>query len=185
LLADEPSDATPGAPRLPVPLRPMTTSDLLDGGFAILKNRPGVVFGTCALVIIPIHVVQALLTRNVVNASNPSPLFNEPTTPRARGATASDTDLLAGYAGALLATLGIYLVGAVVARLVSAWYAGGDLSTGETLRAVLRATPSILVAWLLISLVNAVGWMGACIGWFFINPLFLVAGPPVMLARVG
>src|SRR4051794_27293731 len=75
-----------GRVRLPVRLRPMTTSDLLDGGFAILKTRPGAVFGVSAAIIIPFHALQAFLARNVVNDSGNTfgSLLNDTSTTRSR-----------------------------------------------------------------------------------------------------
>lgn len=182
---DEPP-ARVGAPRLPVPLRPMTTSDLLDGGFAILKNRPAAVFGACALVIVPLRVAEAFLQRNALSNSTLNVLFNDTSTSSSpRSSTASGGDVLAVYAGLILGTLAVYFAGAVIARMVSAWYAGGELSAGETLKAVFQASPVIVAVWFVLLIPNAAGYAAGCIGWFFVNPLFIVAVPVVMIEGLG
>lgn len=184
-VSDEPPVAT-RARRLPVPLRPMTTSDLLDGGFAILKNRPAAVFGACALVIVPLRVVEAVLQRNALSNSSLNIFFSDTSaTSSSRSAVASGGDVLAVYAGLLIGTLAVYFAGAIIARMVSAWYAGGDLSASETLKRVFKASPIIVAVWFLLLIPNAIGYAGACVGWFFVNPLFIVAVPVVMIEGVG
>ena len=54
----EPPTASPTGrssrrPRLPIPLRPMTHIDKLDGGFAIVKANPRVVLALSAAIVLP------------------------------------------------------------------------------------------------------------------------------------
>lgn len=169
-----------GPVRLPVPLGPMTASDLLDGGFAILKARPAAVFGVSAMIVVPFFALRAYLSRQIVSNASFTSIFNDPTTPRY-----SNGDVFLGYVGIGLGTLTVLLIGCVISRMVSAWYAGGDVTAGEALLAVAKKLPTILTVWLAMLVVNIVGLMVLCVGWFFVNPLFLVVAPVIMIEDKG
>lgn len=171
-------------PRLPVALRPMTVSDLLDGGFAILKARPGSVFGAAALIVVPLYAVQVLLSRGVVDSSNINALFTADPTSRSSGA-ANGGEVVSSYLGQGIATMAVLLVGCVLARMVSAWYAGGEITMGEAFKSVLKALPTILVAWFFMLILNVISLLVLCIGWFFLNPLFMVVAPVIMIEGLG
>jgi len=170
--------------RLPVPLGPMTTSDLLDGGFSILKCRPGAVFGASAVIIIPLHMLQSFLSRNLVDTNSLTQLLDPPSATRS-GTRVSAVDVLGAYAGQILATLAVFLVGCALARMVSAWYAGGDVTAVEALKATLKALPVVMAVWVMLLIPNGLALAAGCIGWFFLNPLFMVAAPVIVIEGLG
>ena len=51
--------AAEGLPRL----APMTVSDILDGGFAILKRAPATIIGLTAVFVVPVQALGAWLNR--------------------------------------------------------------------------------------------------------------------------
>src|SRR4051794_1952372 len=75
-IAEGPGGPSRTPPRLPVPLRPMTLTDLLDGAFAVIKARPRTVFGIAAAILIPAHVVAAFLQRRATATFSVTNTFN-------------------------------------------------------------------------------------------------------------
>ena len=51
---------------LPVPLRPMTMGDLLDGGFNVLRAEARTVLALAAVFIVPVQMLVAFLNRNAL-----------------------------------------------------------------------------------------------------------------------
>lgn len=166
---------TVGPPILPVPLKPMTISDILDGAWGVIKARPKAVLAITAVIILPVQVLSAYLHRNV--PSNLDVLFaaNNPDVFSAGSTTGLDTVLLT-YLAEALTLLSYYFLGFALARLVSAWYAGGDLSVRQTLLATLKRAPFIIATFLMLLIPIAVS-RATCVGALFIIPLFMLAMP--------
>lgn len=143
--AVEDASAEPaGPPRLPVPLRPMTVSDVLDGAFAIIKARPGTVVLVAAAIAVPAQLLGAFLARGQTSIVDLLTVIGDPTV--AGTGPASGLGILGVYAGAILEALSFFFLGGALGRLVSAWYAGGDLTAGAALKASFRRTPAFLAA---------------------------------------
>lgn len=177
-----PAAPTTGGPRLPVPLRPMTASDVLDGAFAIVKLRPRTVIGFTAALVIPIQLLAAWATRGQLGD-----VFEVSTDPASSQLLASDaglsswTDVLLIYVG----VLPLPFVGAFLARLVSSWYGGGDPPTRELARAVLHSAPTLLAVFVVVHLVETVAVLLAVIPFVFVAPLFMCTAPVVGAEGVG
>ena len=165
----------PDLPPLPVPMRPMTIPDVLDGGFAILKLRPRDVLIMAAAFIVPINVVSALLLRDVLD----------------RGAFSTSTDVSPfSGAGAGLATYAINaaslcLLAGALAHLVGRWYAGELVTAGASIVVALRRSPALLVAVVLVHLMEAVGAIGLLVGAYVAMALLHVVAPVVVAEGVG
>jgi flagellar biosynthesis protein FlhB len=169
--------------RLPVALRPMTMSDLLDGAFAIIKSRPAAVFGVSAAIVIPFQILQAWLSRGLVSSNSLTTIFNQPTS--SNGVRQQNVDALNAYIGLTLGTLAVFLVGCALAKLVSTWYAGGDATAGDALRATVRILPAALAAWALLLIPLAMSLAAVCVGWFFVDPFVIAVAPILMIEKVG
>jgi hypothetical protein len=157
-------------------------SDLLDGAFAIIKTRPGAVFGVSAAIIIPFHLLQAWLSRNLVSGSSLNVLFSQPSS--RTSASQQNVDVLSAYIGIAIGTLAVFFVGCALAKLVSSWYAGGDVTAGEALRATWSVTPAVLAVWAIMLIPLALSYL-VCVGWFFIDPLVIVVAPILVVERIG
>jgi len=171
--------APTGPPQLPVPLKPMTISDILDGAWAIIKSRPKTVLALTAVIILPVQLLAAYLQRDVPSTVDVLNAFNSSAGSFSSSGAANPrtSTLLASYAAQGLVALSYYFLGFALARLVSAWYAGGDL----TLRQVLVATgrkAHFIVATFLLLLIPTVASVAMCyVGAFFVIPLLLLTMP--------
>jgi hypothetical protein len=162
----------------------MTMSDLLDGAFAIIKTRPGAVFAVSAAIVIPIHLIQAWLGRNLVANASFNAVFGEPGNRPRTSASQQNTDVLVAYLGIAIGTLAVFFVGCALAKLVSSWYAGGNATAGEALLATWKATPAVLAVWALTLIPLAISNF-VYIGWFFADPLLIAVAPVIVIEKVG
>lgn len=163
----------------PVPLRPLTTADVLDGAFAVITRRPRTVLTIAAVVVVPVQLLAAWASRSSVPSSE---LFT--------GFLGADTTLDAGslvasVAALLLENLSMFVLGAAVAALVASWYGGGDLSVGAALKAAVDRGGALLGAWALLVPVKAVAAAPEYLGLVFVTPLFALTAPAIVLERLG
>src|SRR5690242_6610514 len=74
--ADEPAPVRPPATDLdelpavevprPIPLRPMTAADVLDGGIAVIKAAPRTVIVVAASILVPVELLSAWVHRDTL-----------------------------------------------------------------------------------------------------------------------
>jgi hypothetical protein len=180
----DPSRAGPVGPRPPVPLRPMTPSDLLDGAFTVLKASPANLLAVTALFVIPIQLVTAWLQRDALAAFDLGAILAGDEA--ALDAAAEDD---AGTGATVVSLLGssvaLAFVCAATTALVLARHRGQDPSLGDLLRVVVRRGPALLVAWTVVHLAQAVGLLALGVGALVAMALFLVTSPAVVAEDLG
>lgn len=179
------STAAPGvdtAVRLPVPLRPMTMGDLLDGGFNVLRTRPRIVLGLAAIFVVPVQLVVAYLNRNAL--ADLETLLDQV----ASNAGASQSSVgspVATYLGIIGTSLAQTLVGAALAILVVAWYAEEQPDGREVLRRLWPRLPALVVGWLFVHLLWVAGFVVLFIGALVVMALFVVTAPAIAIEGIG
>jgi len=168
--------------RLPVPLRPMTLPDLLDGSFAVIKARPRTVFAIAAAILIPFHLLVAFLQHGVTGFSFSTGLSQQGTTTSTGDQFAA---LAVAYLGLAVLTLAPFLLGGALGKVVSAWYAGSSLTAGEALRAVWHRAPALIGAYLVLLPLKVVGLMVCGVGVIPVMTLFVVTAPAITIEGLG
>lgn len=163
---EDPDDRAPEAstrslpPRFPAPLRPLTVSDILDGAFGVVKARPATVLSISAAIVLPVQVLGVLLLRETyvggIGSTSVTDIFT----------AGVDTGAVAAQPGAALflllivqyaaQNLSLFFLGGAIARLVSAWYAGGEVTPGQALAASFRRAHIHLAAWFPLFCLKAV-----------------------------
>jgi len=160
----------------------MTMSDLLDGGFTILKQAPATIIGLTALFALPIQVLGAFLNRGVEGVDwNRS--FSE-------GSTSFELGPSVGSGGAQLviqigSMFALVVVASAIARLVSAWYVGHDLTFGELLRGTAPIAWALLASCVLVHLLEGISILGLGVLPLAVMTWFLVTAPVIGAERVG
>ena len=142
---DSPEPVTP--PVLPVALKAMTTTDIVDGAWGIIKARPKTVFAVTAMILLPTEIVAAWLSQGGSTFLDLSAALADSTV------AASSPSVLGGagvYLAALIQNLSLFLLGGAIARLVSSWYAGGDMTARQAVLASLRKAPALLGAFAIL-----------------------------------
>lgn len=170
-------------PPLPVPLRPMTVSDLLDGAFAVIKARPRTVFTIAAVILVPTHLVASFMQKGAASSLSITNSLNSFNT--GSQSTVNDADVLWTYASSLLLALSLFFLGGAIGRLVTAWYAGGDLSATEALAASFRRSPAFVAAFLMLLIPKLVGAAFCVVGALVPVTLFSLTAPIMVVEGLG
>jgi hypothetical protein len=161
----------------------MTVSDILDGGFAIMKRAPATVIGLTAVFVVPVQALGAWLNRGA-EGLDLGEAFSQSDT----SFQLSDSGAVSGAAWAVLQVgpmIALVFVAAAMARLVSAWHVGHDLNLRELLRgSVTRAWP-LLAAWTMVHLLELVSVLGLGILPLAVMTWFLVTAPIIGAEGIG
>lgn len=182
------SGADAGPPELPVPLRPLTAGDRVDGALRILKLAPGPVVGLAAAAVVPVHVLAAL-----VLDGGPTDLGGDEQFEAVLGkpivtAVLAETggQLVAAVLLVLLEVLAVSFVAAGLGALVTGWYLEGrQRTTGELISLAVGRLPAVAVAWVLVHLVEAA--FGSFAGLPALAPMawFSLVAPIIGAERLG
>ncbi|MFL6206544.1 MAG: hypothetical protein ACJ739_14485 [Acidimicrobiales bacterium] len=174
--------AAPAGPDRPLPaLAPMTMSDLLDGGFAIIKRAPATIVGLTALFVVPIQLLAAFLNRGVEGFDLDAALQETNSTFEIGGGPSTGS----GFVLQVGSMLALVVVAAAIARLVSAWYVGHDLTTRELLRGTLPIAWPLFASWVLVHVLEGVSIIGLGVLPLAVMTWFLVTAPVIGAEGLG
>jgi hypothetical protein len=174
-----PEARTAGLPRL----APMTASDILDGGFAILKRAPATIIGLTAAFVVPVQALGAWLNRGVDGVD-----FEEVVAQSDQSfqlGTSSATSSAASFVLVVGPMVALVFVAAAIARLVSAWHVGNDLTLSQLLRGSRARAWPLVAAWLLVHLLELVAVLGFGILPLAVMTWFLVTAPVIGAEGLG
>jgi hypothetical protein len=139
-------------PDVPVPLRPMTTGDRLDGAFRILRLAPATVVTLAALAVVPVQLLSVVL---LPGAPDPGRAPFEPMLGRAVVTILADDDadrIVRGLVLMALESIALSFVTAGITLLLVGWYTGSRRTTGDVVAGAARRLPALTVAWVLVHL---------------------------------
>lgn len=159
----------------------MTVPDMLDGGFAILRRAPATLIGLTAVFIVPMQIFGAWLGRGV-DGLDLNSAFQQGDSSFSLGETAG------GPGGVVLLVapmVALVFVAAAIARLVSAWHVGHDLSFQELLGGTLRQAWPLLASWILVHVLEAVSIIGLGVLPIAVMTWFLVTAPAIGAEGLG
>ena len=169
---------------VPISDQPLGVIDLLDGAFAALRQRARVIVSIVAGLVIPLSLFQAWVTRDDLGGATFSDLINDPTV--AQEVSDSTNPYDAGFFLAqLMAMLVTAVAGVAVARVVGGWLEGVDTGAREALRFTARRGVSILGAFVIIHVVEAVGFVLLVIPGFIAIVLSALTSPVLALENLG
>lgn len=159
----------------------MTASDILDGSFAILRRAPATILGLTAVFVVPVYAVGAWLGRNV-DGLDLEALLEQ-----------SDPSFGTGFAEVPAGAMAVLQVGpmialvfvaAAIARLVSAWQVGHDLTLRQLLRATVARSWALVASWVLVHLLELVAVLGVLLP-LAVMTWFLVTAPVIGAEGLG
>jgi hypothetical protein len=160
----------------------MTYTDVLDGAWGVIKARPRTVFAITAMILLPAEILAAWL------AQGRSPFLDLTSSFADSGVPARGTGFLGGsgiYLAALVQNLSLFLLGGAIARLVSSWYAGGDMTARQAVVASLRKGPALLGAFAVLVPIKLVGLATCGLALPFVVPLLMVTAPAIVIEDLG
>ena len=139
--------------------RPATLTDLLDGGFRVLKGQPGTVLALTALFVVPGQLFAGVANRTAIE--DLSSLVGGANAFGSIGAT-DGYDLLLTLLSSLVRSLGLLYLGVALTFLVVASQSGSRLGAADAAKAALRRSGPVLLAWPLLALGSLVSYV-ACV----------------------
>jgi len=164
-------------------LRPMTVGELLDASIGVLKARPRTVLAITAVFVLPTQLAAAFVQRDLLASTSFTEIFNDPSLAGSTTGSSSSTGVV--FLVGLLPSMVLPFVAGALGRLVAAWRAGGDLTTGAALRAAGRKWWVLLVAWLLTHLAEVVAMIAFVVPALLLMALWQVAAPVIVVEDLG
>lgn len=161
-----------GAVSRPVTMRPQRLIDVLDGGFAVIRSRPGLILGISAVFVMPLAVLSGYLQRDLLDGESIFDVVGDPSVYAAND-TGWGATIVSLVGGSIVHTL----VAAGIARVLTLWYGDTVVELGEILGWILRRSPVILLAWLLAHALQVLGLVALLIGMPIVATFTLVVAP--------
>lgn len=191
-LADAPGPRLPGPepgdtlPPVPLPMRPMTIPDLLDGAFAIIKRRPRDVLVLAAAFVIPVQLLSSLLLRDVLGSSGFGGTgLGDPTSSVGIEESGQITGVGSTVLSLLLGVLSLALLAGALAMLVQDWYDGRREPPSRTVVRTLRRSPALLLGAVVVHAMEAVGLLALGIGAYVAMGLLHIVSPVIGAEGTG
>ena len=141
----------------PLPLHPMTVSDVLDGAFKLLKANARTVVTIAAIFMVPIQSLAAFLQRDLLGGRGFFDVINDPSTARAAQDSGDNGQALAGLLSFIATVLVLPFVAGAISRVVASSYLGEQLTPGPALRATGRRWWALISSWFLVHLLEFSG----------------------------
>jgi len=168
----------------PLPLHPMTLSDILDGAFNLLKANWRTLLLITAAFVVPLHIVSAFVQRNLYSGRSFFDAINNPTL-RSSGTGSSNAQLVVGGVVALVSLLVAPFVAGAISKVVAASYLGGEETVGSALRATGRRAWALFAAWFLVHLLEGVGALFCILPGLLFMALFVAVAPAIVIEELG
>lgn len=168
----------------PIANKPLGVIDVLDGSFAALRQRARVMVTIVAGFVVPVSVFQGWITRDDLGGATFGELLNDPTVAQEVSQTSSVYD--AGFAlGQVLGMLVTAIAGVAVAWVINGWFEGRDPSAADALRFTLRRSPALVAAFVVIHLLQLIGFVLLVIPGLALVVLSSLTSPVLAVERLG
>ena len=166
----------------PLPLHPMTYSDILDGAFKLLKANWRTVLLITAAFVVPLHLISALAQRNLYSGRS---FFDAVSNPTLQSGNADNARLVVGGVVALVSLLITPFVAGAISKVVAASYLGGEETVGSALRATGRRTGALLGSWFLVHLCELIAALFCVLPALIPMTLFVAVAPAIVIEDLG
>jgi hypothetical protein len=170
-----------GPDRLPVPLRPLTVIDVIDGGITAIKVAPREMLAASAPFVIPVQVASALALRGRLGSDVS---LRDSFSYGSQGAFAENLNGVEVLLG-VLSSVALVFAGAAVSRVICSWYIGTPMAAGTAVRGVVRRAPAVVALWFLVHVAEALGAVGLLVGAVLVVPFFVAAAPILAVEGIG
>lgn len=142
----------------PLPLHPMTVSDILDGAFRLMKANARAVLPIVAVFVVPLQVIAAYAQRDLFGGAGILDAVSDPSVASEGALQSNGSAILGGIAGLLNILVLPFLAGAI-SQVVAASYLGQELGAADALRATFRRSWALFAGWVIVHLLEAAGFI--------------------------
>lgn len=166
------------------PLRPATLTDMLDGGYRLLRAQPGTVLGLTAMFLVPSAIVAGLAS---TSADAGLSLLVDPTTMFSAGdgttSSAFPFGAILGLLGSsVLRSVGVMYLGVALTYVVLERTSGRRLGARDAALAALRRSGAVLGSWPLLAVGSIAAYM-SCVLPLLVWLAFIAVVSPVIAAE--
>jgi hypothetical protein len=170
----------------PLPLHPMSFSDLLDGAFRLLKANLATIVLVTAIFFVPLELVSAFLSRHLLGGQGLLQVLRDPSLAEQEfGGGLSAFELGGTVATSLLGLLITPFVGGAITQVVAASYLGRQLSAGDAIRTTGRRLWALLGAAILVHIVEGVGLVLCLLPALVAMAFLICTTPAVVIEELG
>jgi hypothetical protein len=178
------NDAVPAPlPPRPVSDRPLAVLDIIDGAFAALRQRPRVLVGVVLPIVVPLRVIEAWASRNVLGGLSLADVWADPSLAETGVGPGFGADLW--VLSHLVESAAVTVGGVGVAVVMAGWLEGRDVSAGRALAVVARRWWAVALAWLLVRLIQLAAGALFVLPAVFAVALLSVVSPVLAFERLG
>ncbi|HZD74827.1 MAG TPA: hypothetical protein VE776_13260 [Actinomycetota bacterium] len=165
----------------PLPLHPMSFSDVLDGAFRLLRANLATIVLVTAVFFVPLELLSAFLSRDLLGGQSLLRLLQDP--------SLAQQDLSGGFSGfelggsvgaSLLSLLITPFVGGAITQVVAASYLGQQLAWTDAIRITGRRFWALIGAAILVHLLEGVGFV-LCVLPALVAMTFLICTTPAVV----
>jgi hypothetical protein len=165
----------------PLPLHPMSFTDILDGAFRLLKANLATIVLVTAVFFVPLELLSAFLSRDLLGGQSFLQMLQDPSLTEQELGTGLSGIRISGIAAtSLLRLLITPFVGGAITQVVAASYLGQQLSAGDAIKTTGRRFWALLGAAILVHLVEGVGLV-LCVLPALVAMAFLVCTTPAVV----
>jgi hypothetical protein len=170
----------------PLPLHPMSFSDVLDGAFRLLRANLATIVLVTAVFFVPLELLSAFLTRDLFGGQGILEVLRDPSlTEQQFSGGLSGVQLGGTVATSLLGLLITPFVGAAITQVVAASYLGRQLSAGDAIRTTGRRLWALLGAAILVHVVEGVALILCILPALVAMTFYICTTPVVVLEELG
>jgi hypothetical protein len=163
----------------------MSLGDILDGAFKLLKANARTILIVVAVIILPLQFLTAFLVRDAFEFGVLD-VFSDPSVADAAAEQGANTGQLVGQlAGVFLSILATPFIAGCIARVVAASYLGTQIGPGEALAAAARRFWPLLASFLLVHLVELVGFVLCILPGLAVMAMYTLVAPAIVEERLG
>jgi hypothetical protein len=163
----------------------MTLSDILDGAFKLFKANVRTVVLITAAFVVPLQVVAAFAQRNVLGGRGFIDILNNPPSSTDSLNSGGDAQTVLAVVAFVISLLVTPFVAGAISRVVAASYLGQEESPGAALRATGRRTWALLAAWVLVHVLEVVGFLFCILPGLLFMALFVAVAPAIVIEELG
>lgn len=172
-----------GSPQ-PISEGPLGVIDLMDGAFGALRQRARTIVAIVAGLIVPLSIFQGWITRDDLAGATFTDLVNDPTIAQEVSESTSIYDLGTGVAQ-LLSLLATAIAGVAVSRVIYGWFEGRDPTARQALAFTARRMGAILGAFVVIHLLQLVGFVLLVLPGLAVIVLSALTSPVLAIENLG
>jgi len=167
----------------PLPLHPMSVADILDGIFKLLKANFRTIAVIVCVLVVPIQIVLAFLSRGTLGGHGIIQVINDPSIVSRTNRSLTTTVLQ--LCVELVDVLMLPFIGGAVATVVANSYLGREIGPAQALRAAAGRFWALVGGWWIHIIGELLGLLCCIVGIVPAMALFMMIAPAIVTEQLG